>query len=405
MTIHPDLTSELIRSLGDRKHIIQLLVIDKKERLRKGRFRVKHTIHKEITQLSAEKTMHLISTLHEVIPSALIAKSAIQVITSIECLNRTDFLVRDRLKTKIIELGLEVVEQITIKIVFRQKLRIVRHRDDRNQAHDNTLFVAEARNRLTFSCKKRITSKRTKSVRIRTSRILSRGITLNRLNYAIHIDITSEAAKKFGNVQIIIANLAIKTTFYDLLIGIALTHIELKKLLIGIHHTQVRYRNTSRSRINQRTKRKGLRSDTITELSIVNTIHARLIRRKSKSIAFAIFIDQSQPQSSLRNAINILSRRISRKTYKRGATLLRRGHGGSKEIFFPISTMQLIRVGISATFIRRDPNIILKLTIPVIWVIPVITHISVINSFICTRRISGEFKLTILILRRRVKIG
>ena len=200
-----------------------------------------------------------------------------------------------------------MVEQITIKIVFRQKLRIVRHRNDRNQPHDNALFVTEARNRLTFSRKERITGKRTKSIRIRTSRILSRGVALNRLNDAIHIDITSKTAKKFRNVQIIIADLAVKTTFYDFLIGVAFAHIKLKKLLICVHHTQVRNRDTSRSGINQRTERKSLRSDTITKLSVVNTIHTRIIRRKSKSIALAIFVDQSQLQSSFRNTINFLS--------------------------------------------------------------------------------------------------
>ena len=301
------MASKLIRSLGDRKHIIQLLIIDKKEGLRKGRLRIKHTVHKEITQLSAEKTVYLVSALHKVIPSTLIAKSAIQIITSIKRLNRTNFLVRDRLETEIIELRLEVIEQITIKIVFRQKLRIVRHRNDRNQTHDNALFVTEARNRLTFSRKERITGKRTKSIRIRTSRILSRRIALNRLNDAIHIDITSKTAKKFGNVQIIIADLAIETTFYDFLIGVSFSHIKLKKLLICVHHTQVWYRNTSRGSINQRTERKGLRSDTITELSVVNTIHTRLIRRKSKSITFTIFVDQSQLQSGFRDTINFLS--------------------------------------------------------------------------------------------------
>ena len=405
MTIHPNLTSKLIRSLGDRKHIIQLLVIDKQEGLRKGRLRIKHTIHKKITQLSAEKTVYLVSTLHKVIPCTLIAKGAIQIVTSIESLNRTNFLIRDRLETEVIELGLEVIKQITIKIVFRQKLRVVRHRNNRNQTHDNTLFVTEARNRLTFSCKERITGKRTKSIRIGTNRILSRGVTLNRLNNTIHIDITSKTAKKFGDVQIIIANLTVETAFYDFLIGITLTHIKLKELLICVHHTQIRNRNTSRSSINQRTERKSLRSDTITKLSIVYTIHTRLIRRKSKSIAFTIFIDQSQLQSSFRNAINFLSSCIRGKTNKRSATLLRRRNRGSKKILLPVSTMQLIRIRISATFIRRNPNIILKLTITVIRVVTIITHISIVNSLIRAGRIGIKLKLTVFIRRRGIKIG
>ena len=67
--------------------------------------------------------------------------------------------------------------------------------------------------------------------------------------------------------------------------------------------------------------------------------------------------------------------------------------------------MQLIRIGISATFIRRNPDIILKLAIPIIWVIPIITHISIVNSFIRTSRVGIKLELTVFILRRGIEIG
>ena len=381
-TIEVDLTENLvIAGSSDGKDLIQLCRVNQQEIFTEFGLRIKGTVHQIITKRFPKFTVYLVNRSEILIPSTLITECTIQIITGILCLNRANFVILDRNKTKVTKFGIEIVHNIALDEMLRQQLAVVRHRSNGKNANNIAIFITILVY-IVIRCTdtRGLTGITTKRTRFRVLRVASR----RSLRYHIHTDIFRTATNKLGHIQLLIGNINTKVGFHLVTITQAFTHVSLKPTLERIDLPKVSDRDTRRRHINQRTHiclwhivRQYLKAGNC--FTIIGKLGLCLI-------LFSGFVLESH-----------LSGRSD--TNKRRSTLLRRLNGSSQKITFPIATTKGVRSSISTTSSIYIHLVIFRLTVEHERVITCITIESIINSVIVTERQGINFNTIRVILR------